>query len=32
VREETLQLRGEYLDLMLEYHLAATRLRAALGE
>ena len=32
VREETLRLRGEYLDLMLEYHLAATRLRAALGE
>ena len=32
VREETLRLRGEYLDLMLEYHLAATRLRSALGE
>ena len=32
VREETLRLRAEYLDLMLEYHLAATRLRAALGE
>ena len=32
VREETLRLRGEYLDLLLEYHLAATRLRAALGE
>ncbi|MFP6900493.1 MAG: TolC family protein [Opitutales bacterium] len=32
VREETLRLRGEYLDLMLEYHLAATHLRVALGE
>ena len=32
VREETLRLRGEYFDLLLEYHLAATRLRAALGE
>jgi len=32
VREETLRLKGEYLDLMLEYHLAATTLRAAMGE
>tara|TARA_B100000959_G_scaffold281818_1_gene346800 strand:- start:4286 stop:5539 length:1254 start_codon:yes stop_codon:yes gene_type:complete len=32
VREETLRLRGEYLDLLLEYHLAATHLRVALGE
>ena len=32
VREETLRLRGEYLNLLLEYHLAATRLRAAFGE
>ena len=32
VREETLRLRAEYLDLMLEYHLAATRLQVALGE
>ena len=26
------ELKGEYLDLMLEYHLAATTLRAAMGE
>ena len=32
VREEALRLRGEYLDLLLEYHLAATNLRAAFGE
>jgi outer membrane protein, heavy metal efflux system len=32
VREETLRLKGEYLDLLLEYHLAATNLRAALGK
>ena len=31
VREETLSLKGEYLDLLLEYHLAAMRLRMALG-
>lgn len=32
VREEALRLKGEYLDLLLEYHLAATSLRAAFGE
>ncbi len=32
VREQTLRLKGEYLDLMLEYHLAAANLRVALGE
>ena len=31
VREETLRLKGEYLDLLLEYHLAAMRLKMALG-
>ena len=32
VREETLRLKGDYLDLLLEYHLAASNLRAAMGE
>jgi cobalt-zinc-cadmium efflux system outer membrane protein len=32
VREETLRLKGGYLDLLLEYHLAATTLRASMGE
>ena len=31
VREETLSLKWEYLNLLLEYHLAAMRLRMSLG-
>ena len=32
MREEALRLQGTFLDLLLEYHLAAIRLEAALGK